>query len=143
MQEKWRKCSSKVTEEYYCDECNLATSIVEDCGKIWSICYNKEEMKRMKKFHLKALISQYGRQGELEECQIVKEYRNSTQLDDYAEPPVSCSEGKTENAQKEFQECSHSAVTSFYENMENISENKGITIIIITTTMIISIIISI
>ena len=54
-------------------------------------------------------------------------YRNSTQVDYDAEPPVSCSEGKTEKAQKDFQECSHSAVTSFYENMENITENKGIT----------------
>ena len=54
-------------------------------------------------------------------------YRKSTKVDDDAEAPISCSEDKTEKAQKEFQECSHSAVTSFYENMENITEKKGIT----------------
>ena len=74
MQEKWRNCSNEVMEEFYNNECKLVTSVVEDCGKLWSNCYNKNEMKEMKDLHIKGMIAQYGRQGELEECQIVREY---------------------------------------------------------------------
>ena len=40
------------------------------------------------------------------------------------ENPVSCSDSKTEDIQRKFQSCSHMAVTSFYEDFENITDTN-------------------
>ena len=75
MQEEWSECSRRVTEKYYSDECQLVTGVIEECGKLWSSCHSMKEQTRMKNLHFKALISQYGSDGELEECQPVQQFR--------------------------------------------------------------------
>ena len=75
MQEEWTECSRRVTQEYSTDECQLVGGVIGECGKVWSKCHSSEEQTRMKNLHLKALISQYGSEGELEECQVVQQFR--------------------------------------------------------------------
>ena len=73
LQADFQKCSR---EEYSKEnECQKVKRIREICGQLWSRCYSSKEVQRMGDLHMEAMVRQYGRDGELEDCQVVKNYR--------------------------------------------------------------------
>jgi len=128
MQGEFRNCSRSNTEEHFnsemVDTCELVKSVVDTCGEIWNRCYSSKEVRRMRDLHIEALVRQYGGLGELDECELVKKYRQSGRT--LAEPveDVACSDEKTREIQTMFQTCSHSTATSVYQTIQDISSVK-------------------
>ena len=79
MQGDFRNCSRTNTEEHFnskkADTCGLVESVVENCGEIWNRCHTSKEVRRMRDLHMEALVRQYSELGELDNCELVKEYR--------------------------------------------------------------------
>ena len=75
----FRNCSRKNTEEHFnsemVDTCGLVESVVVNCGEIWNRCHTSKEVRRMRDLHIESLVRQYGELGELDDCELVKEYR--------------------------------------------------------------------
>merc|ERR1719312_1366299 len=106
------------------DTCELVKSVVENCGEIWNRCYSSKEVRRMRDLHIEALVRQYGELGELDDCELVKKYRQSGRT--LADPveDVACSDEKTREIQTMFQTCSHSTATSVYQTIQDITSVK-------------------
>merc|ERR1719477_510533 len=106
------------------DTCGLVKSVVESCGEIWNRCYSSKEVRRMRDLHIEALVKQYGELGELDDCELVKKYRQSGRT--LADPveDVACSDEKTREIQTMFQTCSHSTATSVYQTIQDITSVK-------------------
>merc|ERR1719317_1200466 len=106
------------------DTCELVKSVAESCGKIWNRCYSSKEVRRMRDLHIEALVRQYGELGELDDCELVKKYRQSGRT--LADPveDVACSDEKTREIQTMFQTCSHSTATSVYQTIQDITSVK-------------------
>jgi len=128
MQGEFRNCSRRNTEEHFnsemVDTCELVKSVVESCGEIWNRCYSSKEVRRMRDLHIEALVKQYGELGELDDCELVKKYRQSGRT--LADPveDVACSDEKTREIQTMFQTCSHSTATSVYQTIQDITSVK-------------------
>ena len=79
MQADFTNCSRMYTEEHFNteegDTCQLVNSVVGKCGELWQRCHTSREVRRMRDLHIEALIRQYGAEGGLDGCDIVKEYR--------------------------------------------------------------------
>ena len=79
MQGDFRNCSRRNTEEHFnsemVDTCGLVESVVVNCGEIWNRCHTSKEVRRMRDLHIESLVRQYGELGELDDCELVKEYR--------------------------------------------------------------------
>merc|ERR1719250_364230 len=106
------------------DTCELVKSVVESCGEIWNRCYSSKEVRGMRDLHIEALVNQYGELGELDDCELVKKYRQSGRT--LADPveDVACSDEKTREIQTMFQTCSHSTATSVYQTIQDITSVK-------------------
>merc|ERR1719233_2791447 len=106
--------------------CGLVESVVVNCGEIWNRCHTSKEVRRMRDLHIESLVRQYGEQGELDDCELVKEYRQSGRtLTDPVED-VTCSDDKALEVQTKFQTCSHSTATSVYQTIQDITGVKNI-----------------
>merc|ERR1719320_824109 len=103
------------------DTCELVKSVVENCGEIWNRCYSSKEVRRMRDLHIEALVRQY---KELDDCELVKEYRHSGRTVTDPIEEVTCSDEKTREIQTMFQTCSHSTATSVYQTIQEITSVK-------------------
>ena len=57
---------------------------VDDCGKIWELCYNPSEVRNIKDMHIQARIGQFQDNSDeidVNKCLIVKEYQESGRAD--------------------------------------------------------------
>merc|ERR1719233_1731273 len=106
------------------DTCGLGERVVVNCGEIWNRCHTSKEVRRMRDLHIESLVRQYGELGELDDCELVKEYRQSGRT--LADPveDVTCSDDKTMEVQTKFQTCSHSTATSVYQTIQDITSVK-------------------
>merc|ERR1719206_1646868 len=78
----------------------------------------------MSDLHIEAMIRQYTSDNQLNDCELVREYRQSgcTVTDPIEE--VTCSDEKTREIQAMFQTCSHSTATSVYQTIQDITSVK-------------------
>merc|ERR1712106_702325 len=127
MQGDFTNCSRMYTEEHFNtakgDTCQLVKSVVGKCGELWQRCHTSREVRRMRDLHIEALIRQYGAEGGLDGCDIVKEYRRSGRTLD-EEDEALCSDEKTIEFQTKFQTCSHSTSTSVYQTIQDLTSVK-------------------
>merc|ERR1719233_2103059 len=104
--------------------CGLVESVVVNCGEIWNRCHTSKEVRRMRDLHIESLVRQYGELGELDDCELVKEYRQSGRtLTDTVED-LACNDDKALEIQTKFQTCSHSTATSVYQTIQDITSVK-------------------
>ena len=79
MQADFTNCSRRYTEEPFNtdnkDTCHLVQSVVGKCGELWERCHTSREVRRMRDLHIEALVRQYGSDGGLDDCVLVREYR--------------------------------------------------------------------
>jgi len=73
----------------------------------------------MRDLHMEAMVRQYGRDGELEDCEVVQVYRQSGRSLHSKLEQEKCSLEESTRAQMELQRCSLSASTSVYSKIEN------------------------
>ena len=79
MQTDFTNCSRMKIEEHQNSEdenpCQLVRKVIRVCGELWERCHTSREVRRMRDLHIEALVRQYGSDGGLDECVIVREYR--------------------------------------------------------------------
>jgi hypothetical protein len=79
MQADFTNCSRRYTEAHFNtengDTCHLVKRVVGKCGELWERCQTSREVRRMRDLHIEALVRQYGGEGGLEGCDLVKKYR--------------------------------------------------------------------
>ena len=75
---------SENPEEFQEQTCKLLANTVDDCGKIWELCYTPTEVRNIKDMHIQARIGQFQDNSDgidVNECIIVKEYQESGRAD--------------------------------------------------------------
>ena len=81
MQADFTNCSRRYTEEHFNtengDNCLLVKGVVAKCGELWERCHTSREVRRMRDLHIEAMVRQYGSDGGLDECVLVREYRSA------------------------------------------------------------------
>ena len=79
MQTDFTNCSRMKIEEHQNLEnknaCQLVRKVTRVCGELWQRCHTSREVRRMKDLHIEAMVRQYGTEGGLEDCVLVREYR--------------------------------------------------------------------
>ena len=76
--EHWDKTSalgSDGGEERLAATCLLISNIVDTCGNHWKECNVAEEIRRMKDNLIVALTQQNSREGDVDQCNVVREYK--------------------------------------------------------------------
>jgi len=89
--------------------------VVETCGDQWRECHGDGEVRQMRDIHIEALARQYGGNEDLGDCQVVRELRESGRSTADQGDDVQCSDSRTTEIQKQFQNCSHEISTAVYE----------------------------
>jgi len=119
VQQEFSECSRRYGDEFHDsgdggDVCQLLRNIVEECVQVFGQCHTAREIRRMQDLHIEALIDQYKQYGDLDNCPVVKEYRESGRNEDEDED-VLCNDDRTVAVQTDFQNCIHSTSTVAYQ----------------------------
>jgi len=127
LQDKFNTCTRNFSEEHFAkgdgDTCGLIGNVVNTCGLMWIPCYATEEIAEMRDMHIRVLVKQYATsEDDLENCDVVKKYRQTTFTKDASEENngINCNDEEMLMIQKKLQNCSHSVATTFYETINTI-----------------------
>jgi len=128
VQQEFSECSRRYGDEFHNsgdggDVCQLLRNIVEECVQVFSQCHTAREIRRMQDLHIEALIGQYKQYGDLDNCPVVKEYRESGR-NEAEEEDVLCNDDRTVAVQTDFQNCIHSTSTVAYQAILDLDDNK-------------------
>jgi len=131
--EHWDKTSSLDSDERLDATCLLISNIVDTCGNHWKECNVAEEIRRMKDTFIVHLTEQYSAEGDLNQCSVVREYKDSGRAsyeygDDVEDADGDvCSGPKTTEVQNAFQNCSHVTAATVYRTIQEIQDRAAIT----------------
>jgi len=143
MNDDFHLCVTEYTQDYYAyrgsenpeefheQTCKLLANTVDDCGKIWELCYNPSEVRSIKDMHIQARIGQFQDNSDeidVNKCLIVKEYQESGRADNMKQTiRGTCSIGEVSKVQRELQECSHNVSLKLFHQIQSLNEgNEGI-----------------
>jgi len=125
MQAQFSNCSRLVTQNTE-DICELLENVVGECGKNWLSCHSEREVRKMRDLHIVHLIRSYEVNNNLDDCLVVKEYRESGRAEGEAEDDVLCDDDTTRKVQEKLQTCSHTISTGVYHDIQELESPKKI-----------------
>ena len=118
MQEEYNNCTLAGLEEE--ETCLMLNTVIGECGDIWVRCHEEAEVRRMRDLHLDTIIRREG-QGELEECDLVREFRESGR-NTSEETVEKCPQGDIARAQQMLLNCSHATSRSLHDNFHELED---------------------
>jgi len=125
MQAQFSNCSRLFTQNTE-DICQLLDSVVGECGQHWLSCHQEREVRKMRDLHIDHLIRSYEENNNLDDCLVVKEYRESGRAEGEAEDDILCDDDTTRSVQEKLQKCSHTISTGVYTEIQDLTSSKKI-----------------
>jgi len=125
MQAQFSNCSRLFTQNTE-DICHLLERVVGECGQHWLSCHSEREVRKMRDLHIDHLIRSYEENDNLDDCLVVKEYRESGRAEGDGEDDVLCDDDTTRKVQEKLQTCSHTISTEVYHDIQDLESPKKI-----------------
>ena len=128
MQVNYNNCSVAGMEET--DPCTMLELVINECGEHWTQCHSASEVRRMRDLHIMTLVSRSEEDSVYEECEVVREVRESGRSVSVNDDVVDlCDQDQLSQAQTMFQNCSHATSSSVYSLYHSYDELEDINMI--------------